>query len=172
MHRLHCTTPYIAVICVNVHSPLFALWTSQFSIMCTSFVKLSATGSKLQNRKWVFNNQVRGPEKSRLQNIFVQSRLCNHNKHVISSVSIFCIRDGIKKSKWKFKMAFAMKGGRPRSRLCKHYTKTMTLPMSPWSLRILQAYKSTKLFWACAVTFSAKHWNKTQTLILSYSCKE
>ena len=23
-----------------------------------------------------------------------------------------CIRDGVKKSKWKFKMAFAMKGGR------------------------------------------------------------
>ena len=73
MHRLHCTTSYIAVICVNVHFRFFALWTSQFSIMCTSFVKLSATGSKLQNRKWVFNNQVRGPEKSRLQNFFVQS---------------------------------------------------------------------------------------------------
>ena len=29
------------------------------------------------------------------------------------------IRDGVKKSKWKFKMAFAMKGGEGASRGCR-----------------------------------------------------
>ena len=33
------------------------------------------------------------------------------------SISVVTIRDGVKKSKWKFKMAFAMKGGGSRGGL-------------------------------------------------------
>ena len=39
---------------------------------------------------------------------------------LVAIFSILCIREGCKKSKWKFKMAFAMKGGGSRGGLFCH----------------------------------------------------
>ena len=36
---------------------------------------------------------------------------------LLSSSKYLSVREGFKKSKWKFKMAFVMKGGRDRSRV-------------------------------------------------------